>query len=181
MTRARLYFTAVAIAALLLGVASRASAQCEISSPGGVCEQAAIVSMTIGRVIQLQSPTTVTNLTTPTPADFDAGFNISTGPVLTVRSNSPWRLRMRGATAVWGATDTSPGAPARTNKPVGDLRWSKTVGGTYTLLTTTDITLSNANATASNVTTLFYRTNYAWLLDTPGIYTMGVIFTLVSP
>lgn len=181
MTHARSFLIGVAIAALTSGLPSWASAQCEISSPGAVCEQAAMVSMTIGRVVQVQMTPTSTALVDPTPAHFDAGFNISTGPVLTVSSNSAWRLRIRGMTSVWGATNTSPGAPARTNKPVGDLRWSKTVGGAYTALTTADVTLSNANATASNVTTLFYRTNYAWLLDSPGIYTMDVRLTLVSP
>lgn len=59
--------------------------------------------------------------------------------------------------------------------------WSRFVGGPFVAMTTTNVTLANANATASNVTTLFYRTNYSWLLDTPGIYTLGIILTLTSP
>jgi hypothetical protein len=167
--------------ALLNAMPSAAFAQCEIGGSGAQCDQQATVSMTVGRVIQLQMTPTSTALTDPTPAHFDAGFNITTGPVLTVSANRPWTLRMRAATAVWAATNTSPGAPARTDKPAADLRWSKTIGGTYTAMTTTNVTLANAGATASNVTTLFYRTNYAWLLDSPGIYTLGIILTLTSP
>lgn len=173
-------FTAASLA-LIAATPSSSMAQCQVSGNGGSCELDANVSMTIGRVILLQMSTASTPLTTPTAADFDAGFNSTTGPVLTVGANMPWRLRMRAATAVWGATDTSPGAPARTNKPVGDLLWSRFVGGPFVAMTTTNVTLASANATASNVTSLFFRTNYAWLLDTPGIYTLGIIFTLTSP
>lgn len=124
---------------------------------------------------------TSTALTDPTPADFDAGFNSTTGPVLTVSANSAWTLRMRAASSVWGPTDISAGAPARTDKPAGDLHWSRFAAGPFVAMTTTNVTLTNAPATASNVTTLFYRTNYSWLLDTPGIYALGIILTLTSP
>jgi hypothetical protein len=181
MTLMRLGVLGAAALASIGVVPSSSFAQCEIGGSGSQCDQQATVAMTIGRVVQLQMSSTATALTDPTPAHFDAGFNSTTGPVLTVSANRPWTLRMRAATAVWGATNTSPGAPARTDKPAADLRWSKTLAGTYTAMTTTNVTLTNANATASNVTTLFYRTNYAWLLDTPGIYTLGIILTLTSP
>jgi hypothetical protein len=39
----------------------------------------------------------------------------------------------------------------------------------------------NANATASNVTTLYFQTLYNWTLDTPGNYSLAVVLTLTSP
>jgi hypothetical protein len=180
MTRLRHALYAAA-SIVTIATPGAAFAQCEISSPGAQCDQQATVAMTIGRVIQLQMSPTATALTDPTPAHFDAGFNSTTGPVLTVSANSEWTLRMRAATALWGATNTSPGEPARTDKPAADLRWSRTFAGAYVAMPTANVTLTNAGATASNVTTLFYRTNYSWLLDTPGIYTLGIILTLTSP
>lgn len=181
MMRLRLAVITAGALALIAGNPSSSFAQCEIGSPDAQCDQQATVAMTIGRVIQLQMNPTSTALTTPTPAHFDAGFNSTTGPVLTVSSNSAWTLRMRAATALWGATNTSPGEPARTNKPAADLRWSRFAAGPFVAMTTTNVSLANAAATASNVTTLYFRTNYSWTLDTPGIYTLGVILTLTSP
>lgn len=181
MKLTRLAMLGAAALASIGVVPSSSFAQCEIGGPGAQCDQQATVAMTISRVIQLQMSPTSTALTDPTPAHFDAGYNSTTGPVLTVSANRPWTLRMRAATAVWGATNTSPGAPARTDKPAADLLWSRTVAGTYVAMPTANVTLTNAGATASNVTTLFYRTNYSWILDTPGIYTLGIILTLTSP
>jgi hypothetical protein len=137
--------------------------------------------MTAGRVVRLQMPAASTALTAPTPTDFDAGFNATTGPTLTVSSNAAWTLHIRSAAALWTATNTSPGAPARTTKPAADLRWSTTVNGTFNALTTTDVNLVTGAATASNATTLFLRTFYSWTLDTPGNYSLSVVLTLTSP
>jgi hypothetical protein len=137
--------------------------------------------MTAGRVVQLQMSAASTALAAPSPADFDAGFNATTGPLLTISSNAAWTLHIRAAAATWTATNTSPGAPARTNKPAADLKWGTAVGGPFTALTTTDVNLVTGAATASNVKTLFFQTVYAWTLDTPGNYSLSIILTLTSP
>jgi hypothetical protein len=137
--------------------------------------------MTAGRVIRLQVSAASTPLTAPTPADFDAGFNSTTGPSLTVSANAPWTLNLRASTAFWAATNTSPGAPARTTKPAADLKWSTASNGTFNALSTTDVLLVGGSATASSATTLYFQTLYAWALDTPGNYSLSVILTLTSP
>jgi hypothetical protein len=137
--------------------------------------------MTAGRVIRLQVSAGSTPLTTPTSNDFDAGFNATTGPALTISANSGWTLLLRASTAVWAATNTSPGAPARINKPAADLRRSTAAGGPFVALTTTDATIVTGTATASTVTTLYFQTLYNWLLDTPGNYSLTLVLTLTSP
>jgi type VI protein secretion system component VasA len=122
-----------------------------------------------------------TALTAPTPTDFDAGFNATTGPTLTVSSNAAWTLHIRSAATFWTATNTSPGAPARTTKPAADLQWSTASNGTFNALTTSDVNLVVCAATASNATTLFFQTLYSWTLDTPGNYSLSVVLTLTSP
>jgi len=122
-----------------------------------------------------------TALTAPTPTDFDAGFNSTTGPSLTVSANAAWTLNVRASAALWTATNTSPGAPARTTKPAADLKWSTAPNGAFTPLTTTDVLLMGGSATASSATTVYFQTLYGWTLDTPGNYSLAVVLTLTSP
>jgi hypothetical protein len=175
------FMLTTAVAAAMLGLSAAALAQCLANGNGGTCNQTGSVSITAGRVILLQMSANSTALTPPTSADFDAGLNATTGPTLTVSSNSAWRLYIRASTALWTASNTSPGAPARVNKPAADLKWAKAAGGPFVALTTADVALSNANATASNITTLYFQTLYNWTLDTPGNYSLAVVLTLTSP
>jgi hypothetical protein len=122
-----------------------------------------------------------TALAAPTTADFDAGFNTTTGPTLTVSANAAWTLHLRSAATFWTATNTSPSAPARTTKPAADLRWSTASNGAFSALTIGDVTLVTGSATASNPTTLYFQTLYNWTLDTPGNYSLSVVLTLTSP
>ncbi|MDQ6690172.1 MAG: hypothetical protein M3Z18_06645 [Gemmatimonadota bacterium] len=173
---------AVLSAALGLFAAGPLAGQaCTANGSPASCNRTRSVSMTAGRVVRLQVSTAATTLTPPTPTDFDNGFNATTGPTFTVSANAAWTLYMRAQTVYWAAVNTSPGAPARTTKPAGDLKWSKTSNGTFNALTTSDVTLASGTATASNVTSLFFQTLYNWTLDTPGNYSLTVVLTLTSP
>ena len=160
---------------------SMAEAQCTASGAPATCNLPGSVSMTAGRVVRVQVSAGSTALTAPTPTDFDAGFNSTTGPLLTVSANAAWMLHIRASAALWTATNTSPGAPARTTKPAADLKWSTASNGTFNALTTTDVLLVGGSATASSATSLYFQTLYNWTLDTPGNYSLAVILTLTSP
>jgi hypothetical protein len=173
-----------AILALVLAVTTMSSsveAQCTATGAPDNCGVPGSVSLTAGRVVRLQMSAGSTSLSAPTTADFDAGFNSTTGPTLTVSANAPWTLHLRSTAAFWSATNTSPGAPARTTKPAGDLSWSTSSGGTFNALTTSDASLVAGPATASNATTLYFQTLYNWALDTPGNYSQTIVLTLTSP
>jgi hypothetical protein len=122
-----------------------------------------------------------TSLTAPTTTDFDAGFNSTTGPTLTVSANAPWTLHIRAASALWTATNTASGVAARVDKPAADLKWSTSSGGVFTALSASDASLINGSATASNPTTLYFQTVYDWSVDTPGNYSLSIVLTLTSP
>ena len=169
------------LAALSILCAMEASAQCTASGSPGSCGQPGTVSMTAGRVVRLQMSAGSTSLTAPTTTDFDAGFNSTTGPTLTVSANAAWTLHIRAASSVWTATNTTTGVAARTNKPAGDLKWSTASGGTFTALSASDASLVNGSATASSATTLYFQTLYNWSLDTPGNYSLSIVLTLTSP
>lgn len=181
MTRARVGAFVIATLIGLSMAALPASAQCTASGAPASCGVPGSVSMTAGRVVQLQMSAGSTALTAPTPAAFDAGFNATTGPTLTVSANAPWMLSLRAVASTWTATNTSPGAPARTTKPAADLTWSTASTGSFTSLTTSDVNLVTGSATASSATTLYFQTLYSWTLDTPGNYSMSIVLTLTSP
>jgi hypothetical protein len=181
MTRVRLGASMIATLMSLSMAASPASAQCTASGAPANCGLPGSVAMTAGRVVRLQMSAGSTALTAPTPADFDAGLNATTGPTVTVSANAAWTLSLRAAAATWTATNTSPGAPARTTKPAADLKWSTASGGSFVALTTSDVSLVTGSATASNATTLYFQTLYSWTLDTPGNYSMSIVLTLTSP
>jgi len=175
---------ALAVALLIVGVVGMpvaTFAQCNATGAPASCGVPGSVSMTAGRVVRLQMSAASTPLTAPTPTDFDAGFNSTTGPSLTVSANSPWTLHIRAASATWTATNTSPGAPARTTKPATDLKWATASNGTFAALTTTDASLIIGSATASDATTLYFQTLYDWTLDTPGNYSLSIVLTLTAP
>ncbi|MDP9279667.1 MAG: hypothetical protein M3P00_09635 [Gemmatimonadota bacterium] len=173
-----------AILALVLGAATMSSsvqAQCTANGAPDSCGVPGSVSLTAGRVVRLQMSAGSTSLSAPTTADFDAGFNATTGPTLTVSANAPWTLHLRSTAAFWSATNTSPGAPARTDKAAGDLSWSTTSSGGFSALTTSDANLVGGPATASNATTLYFQTLYNWALDMPGNYSLSIVLTLTAP
>jgi hypothetical protein len=175
---------ALAAASLIAGVVATpvaTLAQCTANGAPANCGVPGSVSMIAGRVVRLQMSAASTPLTAPTPTDFDAGFNSTMGPSLTVSANAAWTLHIRAASATWTATNTSPGAPARTTKPAADLKWATASNGTFTALTTTDASLVNGGATASNATTLYFQTLYNWTLDTPGNYGLSIVLTLTAP
>ncbi len=171
----------IAVIVCISAAPSVTLAQCSATGAPASCGLPGSVSMTAGRVVRLQMIPGSTSLTAPTPTDFDAGLNSTTGPTLTVSANAAWTLHMRASTAVWAATNTSPGAPARVNKPAGDLKWSTASNGTFAALTTTDVNLVTGAAGANSMTTLFFETLYSWTLDTPGSYSLAIVLTLTSP
>lgn len=175
---------ALAVASLIVGVVATpvaAFAQCSATGAPANCGVPGTVSMTAGRVVRLQMSVASTTLTAPTPTDFDAGFNSTTGPSLTVSANSAWTLHIRAASATWTATNTSPGAAARTTKPAADLKWATAANGTFAALTTTDASLFSGGATANDATTLYFQTLYDWSVDTPGNYGLSIVLTLTAP
>src|SRR5579884_2955814 len=86
-----------------------------------------------------------------------------------------------GVAAPWTASNTQPGVTARTSKPAADLAWATAAGGPFTALSVTPATAASGAATAGAPRSFFFRTSYSWGLDTPGAYSLAVVFTLLAP
>ena len=184
-TRA-LVTSALASAAVLLLtlLPSRAAAQgsCTYNGQNGGCTVGDVapysITVTIMRAILLSPSTAGIALDAPGGADFDVGFGQTAGPTLTVKSNANWTVSARVTQTIW----TALAAPTRADKPAADLQWARVAGGPFTDFSTTGVTVqAGTGATAGTMIPLFLRVKYAWLLDTPGSYSIPVQFTITSP
>jgi hypothetical protein len=163
-------------AAGLLGVNQRASAQ---TCSGNPCSVTNTASVTVGTMLKLTLSSTTTSLTSPDTTAFNNGYQDYLAALsATVKANRGWSLKVNGGAATW----TAVGAGARANKPVGDLEWSTSGGAPFTALTTSAASIaSSASGTSGTTTTLSYRTLWNYTLDTPGTYSMDVVFTATAP
>ena len=172
---------ALAVGALLLSASPALRAQaCTASSspPHSTSQQCSVdvpVSLTVGTLVRVH--VSAASLGAPT---FDVGHRDDPGPVITVHGNRPWSVVVRGGSALWSASQTVLSVAPRANKPVGDLRWSLTDGGTYTPLTTTDAPVASSSATNGTVIPIYLRTMWDLALDTPGQYSMTLVVMLTA-
>jgi len=181
MSRIRLNRFGVLVA--LAGVAPRfaAAQNCSAAVPTGSCTVSTTTTMTAGTVLQLTLSASSTALTAPATADYDAGFVANNGPTATVRANRSWTLRIASSAATWTATSTQPGVTARANKPAADLQWSTSPAGSFVGLAVVGAAAAGAGATSGTTTSIYFHTLYNWTLDTPGNYSLAVVFTLSAP
>jgi hypothetical protein len=79
------------------------------------------------------------------------------------------------------ATNTDPIEPARVDKPAGDLGWGLSPGGPFTAMTTTATTVVSGTRTAGTSTPIYFSVALSYALDTPGNYSLPLLFSLISP
>ena len=161
---------------LALALATPATGQ---TCTGNPCSVNNTASVTVNTVLRLTLSSATTTLTSPNEAAFDAGFQDDAGPVATVKSNRPWNLEISAQAATW----TGVGALARANKPAGDLQWSRTGGAPFTALAVAPLSVYGASQAAggNQQTTFTYRTLWSWAADTPGDYSLVVVYTVTAP
>ncbi|MGH7650829.1 MAG: hypothetical protein ACREMS_03200 [Gemmatimonadaceae bacterium] len=172
------------LAAMVLGTAigaSQANAQC--SGNAGTCNTINTASVTVGALVKLGMSSASTALTNPTADDVDAGNVIAdAGPTFTVKSNRSWTLKIKSQNATdWTYVGSNSGV-----KPIGDLSWATSAGGTYAAITNADVTfLSGASASNGTAAQAFFKTS--WVSDftsasnAPGTYSLPIVFTLTAP
>ncbi len=135
------------------------------------------MNLTISTVVRLSIPSTTIALGTATGTEFANGFANPVLVPLSVRANRSWTLTFRSTAATWTATGTG----ARANKPNTDLQWGASVGGPFTNVTTTAVTVGTGAATGTGTVNLYLRTRYQWTLDTPGSYSLPLQVTISAP
>ena len=172
------------LAAMVLATAigaTQASAQC--SGNAGSCNTTNTASVTVGALVKLGMSSATTSLTNPTADDIDAGSVIAdAGPSFTIKANRSWTLKIKSQNAAsWTYVGSNAGV-----KPIGDLAWSTSAGGTFAAITNTDATFaSGASASNGAPAQAFFRTSWAndftSASNAPGAYSLPIVFTLSAP
>lgn len=175
-------FARLAATAALLAVASTAQAQAVTQQCTGTatgiaagCSVTNTVTSTVPYIARLILSQAATSLAAPTAADFGTAAGVVTPAAVTleVRSNSKYTV-----TAAAAAANFSGGSG---NKLASSLTFT-TDASTYAPVAGTGSTVgSSASATASTIYTIGYKTLYDWTIDTPGAYTLGIVYTLTAP
>jgi len=172
------------LAAMVLATgigASQANAQC--SGNAGSCNTTNTASVTVGALVKLGMSSAATSLTNPTADDVDAGNVIANdGPSFTIKANRSWTLKIKSQNAAnWTYAGSNSGV-----KPISDLSWSTSAGGTFVAITNSDAAFaSGASSTNGAAAQAFFKTS--WLSDftsasnAPGTYSLPIVFTLTAP
>lgn len=167
----------ITLGVLALLALSTTQAQAQNTCAANPCSVNDTVKVTVATVLRLTLSTSATPLTAPNEAAYDAGFQLDNGPVATVKANRGWTLKVSANAATWTAA-----GGARAGKPAADLLWATTVGGTYSGLTTSPATFNSAaTGNAGLAQPVFYRTLWSYANDTPGDYSLVVVYTLSAP
>jgi hypothetical protein len=178
MKATRTVLVATALAALV--GAPPAGAQCVGIN---TCNVIHTVSVTVAALVKLDVGTSTTTLTSPTATDITNGASVpDPGPTLAITANRSWTLNIKSQNpTTWTYTGSAGGS-----KPVGDLTWSTSSGGTFTALTATDVIFtSGATGVLAQAAQAFFRTSWAGGFSSPsnapGTYTLPIVFTLTAP
>lgn len=166
-----------------LSLPANLAAQTQCIASAAPCSTAAgalQITITIGTTFDLSLSAATTDLPTPNTAEYGAGFAATDGPVATIRSNAPWALAISALTPTWSAVGTQAETP-RPDKPASDLSWATSAAGPFTDLSTAPVQVTSGAPTVGMTVPLFYRTRYQWALDTPGNYSLQIVFTIAAP
>ena len=172
---------AVLLAAIALPASLWGQVVCQITGPAGSCTTSATTAITVPTILRLTIGSATTPFGSITQADYDLTRKDIAGPSVVVKANQPWRVQLSSAAINWSAVNTDPLNPARTNKPLADLLWAPTLGGSFTAVTGTPIQIGAGGRTGGTTIPLAFRSLWSYTLDTPGNYSIGVTFTLISP
>ncbi|MEO6244188.1 MAG: hypothetical protein ABIQ12_02025 [Opitutaceae bacterium] len=111
-----------------------------------------------------------------------ASKTASAGSTFRVSTNRSWTLSAKAGSANFSYTPTNVGDTS--TKPAGDLGFKLSTAGSYTTLTTSDQTLATGTrggySTVGNTRIVDYSLSSNLNQDSPGSYSLTVVYTLTS-
>lgn len=165
---------------LLFGalLSAPAAAQlCNVTGAGPVtCTVNATTSLTIPVILRMTIGSATTNFGTLSSTDYDNGRKTQAGPSVTVKANQSWNVQVASSATFWTA-----GGGARANKPLSDLLWGTSSGGSFSPVSATGAQFGTGTGTGGTVAPIYFQSLWDYAMDSPGTYSVAVTFTLVSP
>jgi hypothetical protein len=172
---------AALLATLFISRAAGAQANCLITGPAGTCTTTATTALTVPTILRLTIGSGTTSFGTITAAAYNTGNTAVAGPSVVVKANQAWRVQISSTATFWTAVNTDPLNPARTTKPLADLKWGPTTGGAWTAMSGTGAQIGAGGRTGGTTIPLAFQSLWSYTTDTPGNYSVPVTFTLLSP
>src|SRR6478609_8263272 len=169
------------VATLLLASSAAAQATCLVTGPAWTCTTTATTAITVPTILRLTIGSGTTSFGTITAAAYNTGNTAVAGPSVVVKANQAWRVQISSTATFWTAVNTDPLNPARTTKPLADLKWGATVGGPFTAMSGTGAQIGSGSRTGGTTIPLAFQSLWSYTTDTPGNYSVSVTFTLLSP
>ena len=150
---------------------------CNTTGAGPVsCTINTTTSLTIPVILRMTIGSATSSFGILTSADYDTGQKVIAGPAVTVKANQSWNVQVASSATFWTAS-----GGARANKPLADLLWGTTSGGSFTPVATAGAQFGNGTGTGGTVAPIYFRSLWNYATDSPGTYSVAVTFTLVSP
>ncbi len=174
-------FAGLVLCGIAFGATPLRAQQCNALGANASCSVNVSTSVTAPVLLRITVDAASSPFGTVSTTNFNDGHAEISGPAITVKANQTWEVHISSVAVVWTAVNTDISNPARTTKPVGDLLWATTLGGSYTPVTGTATSIGSGTRTAGTAAPVFFRSVWDYALDTPGNYSIGVTFTLVSP
>jgi hypothetical protein len=163
----------------ILGAGSLSAQSC---SGTNSCSVTSNASVAVPALVNLNvSGAGAITLTAPAASDFGSAVQ-DNGPTFTVKANRSWSL----AVATTNVTNFTYAGGNGGVKPITDLTWSNTSGGTYVAMSTTAASIVTAQAKTNSASpTIFFKTLYPAAFDdnrnSAGTYSIPLVFTLSAP
>lgn len=174
-SRAAKFATILALVCITDALSAQAPAACP-ANPCGVTVTGSMTMSSVALMTLTGTTAGTTALTAPNTADFTTGFKDTGGPQLTVRANTAVRVRVSpNAVSAWLKNGVA------SSKAASELLWSTTGAAPFTAVTSATDLIATGAATTGQSRTITYRVLYSFTTDTPGTWTLPLIFTLVSP
>ncbi len=167
----------LALVALGLVTLGTAQARAQTTCNSNPCSLNDTVKVTVNTVLRLTLSQAATPLTSPNEAAYDAGSQLDGGPTVSVKANRSWTVKLSSNAGTW----TASGAGANAAKAASDLQWATAVGGPYTGASTSPATFLSGSGTGNASQAVFYKTLWSYGSDTPGDYSLVVVYTLSAP
>jgi len=164
------------VAAALLGLAATTPLSAQSCTTQPSCSVNNTASVTVPIVMKLLLSSITTSLTVPGADNYDSTAVADNGPTATVKANKGWTLKIAAQAATWTAA-----GGANAAKAAADLAWSTAANGTFAGLTTAGATVLTSAVGSKTIQPLFYQTSWHSASDTPGTYSLVVVYTLSVP
>jgi hypothetical protein len=175
------------------GFPAAAQTSCDATWPARIptCSRTSIATAVVPQILHLELSTLTTAMAAPEVSQFDSSraarsldqLPLTTGPLVTVKSNRAWNLKIEPATPSFDYTPDAVYLVKRAGvKPATDVAWSTVPSSGFVPLSSSTPAEVSSNPAGGSYAqfTMYYRTKWEYSTDAPGTYALSISYTLTG-